>query len=104
MVRREQLRTDVAEDRKWLSILLGQLEARQATWESQVNPKLSALRSVLESLPPTNQHGVPTKVVIFTNYKDTADYLFRGLGGPPGVECGHTAGGAILRTGAGFRS
>ncbi len=78
---RARLREAVAEDREWLHLLLAELETRQAAWLNQDDPKLSALRRLLESLPATDQRGVPTKVVIFTNYKDTADYIFRGLGG-----------------------
>lgn len=79
--RRAALQAAVEEDRGWLALLLAQLDARQAGWHGAEDPKLRALRAVLESLPPADRHGVPTKVVLFTNYKDTADYLFRGLGG-----------------------
>ena len=79
--KRAQLRADVAEDREWLGILLSQLDNRQAKWQSAEDPKVESLREVLESLPATDRHGVKTKAVIFTNYKDTADYLFRSFGG-----------------------
>lgn len=50
-------------------------------WGEQGDPKAMAVRQLLESLPATDQHGVPTKVAIFTNYRDTAEYLFKQLGG-----------------------
>jgi hypothetical protein len=85
---RALLRAHVEEDRTWLAMLLGQLETRQAAWHAAEDPKLAALRAVLEGLPPTDAQGVPTKAVIFTNYKDTADYLFRSLGGGPETGAG----------------
>lgn len=78
---RERLRSAAAADRDRLARLLAELEQRQAQWTGFDDPKLLALRHHLESLPPTDRHGVPTKVVLFTNYKDTADYIFQALGG-----------------------
>ncbi len=73
----------VREDRDTLADLrvsLGRLKALRP----ENDPKIAALRAVLESLPKTDALGVPTKVVIFTNYRDTAQHLFRALGGPKG--------------------
>lgn len=82
LTERDRLRAAVAADRDRLGSMLARLEAMQSRWESGDDPKLQALRALLESLPATDRHGVPTKAVIFTNYKDTAEYIFRGLGGP----------------------
>ncbi len=82
---RKLLRGAVAQDRERLAALLAELEAREAQWVEQEDPKLAALRRLLESLPPVDRHGVPAKVVLFTNYKDTADYIFRALGGDAGT-------------------
>lgn len=79
---RERLREAVTADRDRLQQLLSRLQDTQAKWEAGNDPKLKALRDLLESLPATDRHGTPTKVVLFTNYKDTADYIFRQLGGP----------------------
>lgn len=78
----ERLKEAVTADRDRLAALLKSLEATEAQWEQGNDPKLQALRTLLESLPATDRHGVPTKVVLFTNYKDTADYIFKQLGGP----------------------
>lgn len=79
---RQRLMDAVTADRDRLQALLGRLEETQAKWAEGNDPKLVALRSLLERLPAADQHGVPTKVVLFTNYKDTAEYIFRQLGGP----------------------
>jgi hypothetical protein len=81
---RERLGQSVAEDRERLGRLLAELEGRQPGWGGGDDPKLAALRLLLDGLPPTDRHGVPTKVVVFTNYQDTADYLFRALAAEPG--------------------
>lgn len=78
----QRLKEAVTADRDRLAVLLKSLEATEAQWEQGNDPKLQALRSLLESLPATDRHGVPTKVVLFTNYKDTAEYIFKQLGGP----------------------
>lgn len=78
----QRLRDAVTADRDRLQQLLTRLEETQARWEAGNDPKLQALRTLLQALPATDRHGVPTKVVIFTNYKDTAEYIFRQLGGP----------------------
>ncbi|MGE0598196.1 MAG: SNF2-related protein [Dehalococcoidia bacterium] len=80
----ERLKAAVTADRDRLAGLLQSLEATEVQWEQGNDPKLQALRALLESLPATDRHGVPTKVVLFTNYKDTADYIFKQLGGPRG--------------------
>lgn len=79
---RERLKQAVEDDRGRLASLLGNLEAQEARWEQGQDPKVQALRDLLESLPPKDALGVPTKAVIFTNYKDTANYIFQSLGGP----------------------
>ncbi len=80
---RERLRQAVEDDRARLATLLGHLEETEARWEQGQDPKVQALRDLLENLPPKDALGVPTKAVIFTNYKDTANYIFQSLGGPP---------------------
>ena len=78
---RARLRTDVEEDRDRLQGLLERLHWLEEMWGSEGDPKAIAVRQLLESLPATDQHGLPTKVVIFTNYRDTAEYFFKQLGG-----------------------
>jgi hypothetical protein len=81
LAQRARLVEDVEQDREALSLLLRELKANEAQWNQREDPKLVALRNLLETLPPFDKHGVRTKAVIFTNYKDTADYLFTRLGG-----------------------
>ncbi|MEW6033603.1 MAG: helicase-related protein [Chloroflexota bacterium] len=76
-----QLRRDATEDRDRLKGLLDKLAWLEEMWGEKGDPKALEVRKLLESLPATDQHGLPTKVVIFTNYRDTAQYLFRQLGG-----------------------
>lgn len=71
----------VRADRDRLALLLTELESTRERWEQGDDPKLQALRQLLDGLPSHDAHGVPSKVVVFTNYKDTADYIFRSLGG-----------------------
>lgn len=78
---RERLRVNVEADRDRLAALLGHLEDVETKWERGDDPKIEALRRLLESLPATDALGVPTKAVIFSNYKDTANYIFERLGG-----------------------
>lgn len=78
---RERLAQDVRSDREMLGNLLQRLTWLESMWGTEGDPKLKALRELLEGLPATDAQGVPTKVALFTNYKDTAQYLFRGLGG-----------------------
>ena len=49
----------------------------------QGDPKAQAVRTLLESLPKEDGNGQPTKVVLFTTYKDTAHHLCRQFGGYP---------------------
>jgi len=60
--------------------------------EGEHDPKMSVLRDLLQSLPKCDEHGEPSKVVIFTNYRDTAYHIFKSLGGSEAV-----AGGKGLR-------
>lgn len=75
------LRTDATEDRDRLKGLLDRLAWLQEMWADKGDPKVTEVRKLLESLPAKDQNGIPTKVAIFTNYRDTAAYLFRQLGG-----------------------
>ena len=73
----------VAADHDTLLKLRESLSSLKAI-QPENDPKVAALRKVLESLPRADSHGVPTKVVVFTNYRDTAFHLFRAFGGPEG--------------------
>ena len=73
----------VTADRDTLAILLKSLNRLKAVQPGS-DPKVAALRKVLESLPKADARDVRTKVVVFTNYKDTADHLFRAFGGAEG--------------------
>jgi len=76
-----RLRVAVEEDRDRLKGLLDRLRWLEEMWGEKGDPKVIAVRQLLESMPATDQHDLPTKVVIFTNYRDTAEYLFKQLGG-----------------------
>lgn len=76
-----RLQAAVEEDRNRLQGLLDRLNWLEQMWGTQGDPKAMAVRSLLESLPSRDEHGLPTKVAIFTNYRDTAEYLFKQLGG-----------------------
>jgi Helicase conserved C-terminal domain/PLD-like domain/SNF2-related domain len=78
---RDRLRADVSADRDRLASLLGRLDGVESSWEAGDDPKIQALRRLLDGLPATDALGVPTKAVVFTNYKDTANYIFERLGG-----------------------
>lgn len=78
---RARLQADVEADRARLQSLLDRLTWLETMWGERGDPKLAAVRTLIESLPPTDEHGVPTKVVIFSNYRDTAEHVFRALGG-----------------------
>ena len=78
---RDRLQADVEADRDRLTSVLTRFEWLQTLWGEDGDPKVQALRALLESLPATDQHGVPTKVVLFTNYQDTGNYLFEQFGG-----------------------
>jgi len=82
----EKLRADVEADRGTLRALLDKLAALAGKMGPEGDPKLSELKRVLEALPSTDAHDVPTKVVVFTNYRDTANYLFESLGGPSSAQ------------------
>ena len=47
----------------------------------QGDPKTQAVRKLLEGLPKEDDQGQPTKVALFTTYKDTAQHLFKQFGG-----------------------
>ncbi len=68
-------------DRDRLKSLLDKLRWLDEMWAGQGDPKAQEVRKLLEKLPKTDQHGVPTKVALFTSYRDTAEYLFRQFGG-----------------------
>lgn len=70
----------VTSDRDTLARLLEALERLEAVHPER-DPKVAALRGVLESLPKTDSRGVPTKTVIFTNYRDTANHLLQAFAG-----------------------
>jgi superfamily II DNA or RNA helicase len=73
----------VRADRDTLRSLLEALEGLEAA-DPAKDPKVKALRAVIDSLPELDDNGLPTKVVVFTNYKDTAMHLFEAFGGSPG--------------------
>ena len=78
---RARLQVDVALDRDRLQILLTRLQWLEAMLAEQGDPKAQAVRKLLEGLPKEDDHGHPTKVVLFTTYKDTALHLFQQFGG-----------------------
>jgi len=80
----ESLRTDVTQDLEAMEKLLVLLAEADGYWQEVGDPKMQALRELLEALPSTDEHGEPTKAVIFSNYKDTIDYIFEQCGGPRG--------------------
>ena len=71
----------VRADRDVLQGLLEALEGLEAA-DPAKDPKVAALRRVIDGLPKLDDNGVPTKVVVFTNYRDTAMHLFEAFGGP----------------------
>lgn len=80
---REALYNDAASDRDRLAGLLSNLEWLEQMLAEQGDPKAQAVRSLLERLPARDANGQPTKVALFTTYKDTAEHLFRQFGGDP---------------------
>jgi len=76
-----RLREDVQFDRDRLQGLRERLRWLHEMWADKGDPKAQVVKELLEKLPKTDQHGVPTKVALFTSYRDTADHLFRQLGG-----------------------
>ena len=78
---RARLQADVEFDRSRLQTLLTRLQWLEEMLAEQGDPKAQAVRELLEKLPKKDAHGQPTKVALFTTYKDTAEHLFRQFGG-----------------------
>ena len=78
---RARLQADVVFDRDRLQTLLTRLQWLEAMLAEQGDPKAQAVRKLLEGLPKEDDHGHPTKVALFTTYKDTAQHLFQQFGG-----------------------
>ena len=78
---RSRLQSDVQSDRDRLQALLARLQWLEEMLADQGDPKAQAVRKLLESLPKEDDHGNPTKVALFTSYKDTADHLFKQFSG-----------------------
>lgn len=81
LYQRERLEHDVSQDLEAMRRLLDLLVEAGEYWSSTGDPKIQTLRKFLEGLPATDARGEPTKVVVFSNYKDTIDYVFAQLGG-----------------------
>jgi len=77
----QRLANDVAQDRGFLDKLLLSLKDLDAKTGGKDDPKIHALKKKLESFSKKDSHGIPTKIVIFTYYKDTAYHIFQSLGG-----------------------
>ena len=75
------LYTDAQYDRDRLTTLLRNLEWLEEMLSENGDPKALAVRQLLESLPERDANGLPTKVALFTTYKDTAEHLFQHFGG-----------------------
>ena len=75
------LYSDALYDRDRLTTLLRNLEWLEEMLAEDGDPKALAVRRLLESLPEQDANGVPTKVALFTTYKDTAEHLFQHFGG-----------------------
>ena len=78
---RGRLQADVEFDRDRLQMLLTRLQWLEEMLAEQGDPKVQAVRKLLEGLPKEDDHGQPTKVALFTTYKDTAQHLFKQFGG-----------------------
>lgn len=78
---RARLEADVEFDRERLQGLLSRLLWLEQMLAEQGDPKAQAVRKLLEGLPKTDGQGQPTKVALFTTYKDTAHHLFKHFGG-----------------------
>ena len=78
---RDKLSQDVEHDRNRLNALLGNLDWLAEMLAEKGDPKALAVRQLLEGLPAKDANGQPTKVALFTTYKDTAEHLFRQFGG-----------------------
>ena len=84
------LYTDAKYDCDRLTTLLRNLEWLEEMLAENGDPKALAVRQLLESLPEQDANGLPTKVVLFTTYKDTAEYLFQHFGGnASGLQSNH---------------
>ena len=80
---RKNLQEDAEFDRDRLQALLDRLEWLGKMLAEKGDPKAQAVRVLLENLPKQDGNGQPTKVALFTTYKDTAHHLFRHFGGNP---------------------
>ena len=78
---RAKLQVDAEFDLNTLQGLLTRLHWLETILENQGDPKAQAVRNLLEKLPKEDGNGQPTKVALFTTYKDTAHHLFRQFGG-----------------------
>ncbi len=76
-----RLQADVEFDRDRLQTLLTRLQWLEEMLAEQGDPKAQAVRKLLEGLPKEDDQGHPTKVALFTTYKDTAQHLFKQFGG-----------------------
>ncbi len=81
--RRDRLQEDAEFDRDRLRTLLERLKWLDTMLADEGDPKAQAVRDLLEKLPRKDGNGQPTKVALFTTYKDTAHHLFRQFGGDP---------------------
>ena len=81
---RVRLQADVEFDLDRLQALLTRLQWLEAMLAEQGDPKAQAVRNLLEGLPREDGQGQPTKVALFTTYKDTARHLFKYFGGDEG--------------------
>ena len=80
---RAALFQDAEYDRTRLMSLLSNLQWLEQMLAEKGDPKAEAVRKLLDGLPATDDNGQPTKVALFTTYKDTADHLFKQFGGDP---------------------
>ena len=80
---RAKLEVDVGLDRNRLQGLMDRLLWLEGMLAEQGDPKAQAVRNLLEKLPKEDGNGNPTKIALFTTYKDTAQHLFRQFGGDP---------------------
>jgi superfamily II DNA or RNA helicase len=78
----EAIRTSVLEDRDAIKDLVDDLGTLEVHANPGTDPKITELRNLINSFPMVDVHNIPTKIVIFTNYKDTAEHIFRCFGGP----------------------
>ncbi len=76
-----RLQADVEFDKDRLQTLLTRLQWLEEMLADLGDPKAQAVRKLLEGLPNEDENGQPTKVALFTTYKDTAQHLFKQFGG-----------------------